>query len=97
LRRSMKADPAKLFAVSLWVVLMVWLERLILVAPTVWPGPDFPFGWLELLVTAGFAAAFIYLFTQALNRVPILPVTDPIFTGPKAPHLLPGEPEQRPA
>jgi len=94
LRRSMKANPAKLFAVSLWIVLMVWLERLILVAPTVWPGPDFPFGPLELLIALGFAAAFVRLYTRLLDRVPLLPKTDPIFTGEKAPHHLLGEPEQ---
>ncbi len=73
---------------------MIWLERFILVAPSVWPGADLPLGIPELLLGAGFAALFFLLFAKALDRFPILPLTDPIFTGAKTPHHLLGEPEQ---
>jgi len=94
LRRGMKTDPRKLFLVSLWILVMVWLEKFVLVAPSVWPGHDLPLGIMEILLILGYGGIFFGSAIYLLDRVPALPVTDPIFTGEPAPHHVLGEPDR---
>jgi hypothetical protein len=78
LSREIKRRPAGLLTVAAIVLGSMWLERFILVAPSLWKGDHLPIGPLEVLVTAGVAALFALCYTAFLQRVPILPIADPL-------------------
>ncbi len=73
--RRIKRDPRTLLIVSLLVVAAMWLERFVLVAPSVWRGGGLPFGFLELGVTAGFGGLAGLCWLWLLRRVPLLPAS----------------------
>jgi len=82
--RRVKMGRWSLFAVSLLIVAMVWLERFILVAPSAWVGENLPLGAPEIAATAFYGALFISSFAWLFDRAPALPITDPVFNGTKA-------------
>ena len=55
----------------------VWLERFLLVTPSLWRGEGLPLGLPELLVTAGTASLFVLCCASFLDRVAVLPLSDP--------------------
>jgi len=57
----------------------MWLERFLLVAPSLWKGDYFPFGFLEAAVTAGFLGIFALCVIFFLQKFPLLPFSDPLF------------------
>jgi hypothetical protein len=64
-----------------WVLLLtgisisagLWLERYVLIVPSLWSQADAPFGWIEVGITLGFlgAAGLSYLFF--LENFPLVP------------------------
>ena len=60
-----KRTPHALAGVGAVVVSGMWLERYILVVPSVWHEASLPLGWLELGVMGGFAALFALSFRMA--------------------------------
>jgi hypothetical protein len=76
LSRSVKRRPGGLLAIALLVFLGMWLERFVLVAPSLQPAGAAPFGLLELLITAGFTAAFALSYLAFLRAVPVMPISD---------------------
>jgi hypothetical protein len=78
LSREIKQRPAGLLTVAAIVLGSMWLERFILVTPSLWKGEYLPIGPLEVLVTAGVGALFALCYTAFLQRVPILPIADPL-------------------
>ena len=77
LSRAAKLRPAVLAAVAGLVLGGVWLERFLLVAPSLWEGDGLPLGLPELLVTTGAASLFALCWAGFLERVPALPPSDP--------------------
>ena len=77
LSRAVKTWAPGLTAVAAVVFAGMWLERFILVAPSLWRGEGVPLGWLEVLVTAGVASLFVAACAAFLDRFPTLPVSDP--------------------
>ncbi|MFQ5881405.1 MAG: hypothetical protein ACE5I9_02870 [Candidatus Methylomirabilales bacterium] len=78
LSRRAKQIPWIMLSVGMLIAAGLWLERYVLVVPSLWHGEGVPFGWLELGVTAGFlgAAGLSYLFF--FQNFPVLPlVRDP--------------------
>lgn len=73
LSRRAKQTPSIMFAVGTLIAAGLWLERYVLVVPSLWHGKGVPFGWLEIGVTVGFlgAAGLSYLFF--LHYFPIVP------------------------
>ncbi|HUY38499.1 MAG TPA: hypothetical protein VMV13_06695 [Candidatus Binataceae bacterium] len=63
-----KKTPAILGAVSLCGVIGIWLERYVLVVPSLSPH-TVPFGWVEILVTLGFFGAFVLCSLPGLDRL----------------------------
>jgi Ni/Fe-hydrogenase subunit HybB-like protein len=61
------------------VLLGMWLERFLLVAPSLWKGPDLPLGFLELLTSLGFLGLMGLSLLWFFKRFPLLPLTDPLF------------------
>ena len=82
LSRAVKLRPAALAAVAALVLAGVWLERFLLVAPSLWRGAGLPLGLPELLVTAGAASLFVLCCAGFLDRVPVLPLSDPRLQAP---------------
>jgi hypothetical protein len=64
---------------SLMILVGMWLEKLVLVAPSLWPRGTVPLGITEALVTAGFLGVFGLSCSAFLKIVPALPVSDPLF------------------
>lgn len=60
-----KRTPRALAGVGAVVVSGMWLERYILVVPSVWHEASLPLGWLELGVMGGFVALFAQSFRMA--------------------------------
>ena len=77
---------AVMIPVSLVVLGGMWLERFILVAPSLWKEKGLPLGLLEILITAGFFGVMALSLTVFLQRVPLLPVSDPLFREAMQPH-----------
>ena len=86
LRRKWKVNPAVMIPVSLGVLGGMWLERFILVAPSLWKEKFRPLGPLEILITAGFFGIMAVSLTLFLSRVPLFPVSDPLFREAMKPH-----------
>lgn len=57
LSRRAKQMPWVMFSVSILIVTGLWLERYILVVPSLWHLEWAPFGWIEIGVTVGFFGA----------------------------------------
>ena len=76
--RIKRKFPAMLALCGLIVVGM-WLERFLLVAPSVWLGSELPLGLSELAITGGFLGLMGLCVTTFLGFFPVLPVADPLF------------------
>jgi Polysulphide reductase, NrfD len=86
LRRKWKMNPAIMIPVSLVVLAGMWLERFILVAPSLWKEKSLPLGLMEVLITAGFFGIMALSLALFLQRAPLLPVSDPFFREAMQPH-----------
>jgi hypothetical protein len=78
LSRELKHHALGLSLVAFTALVGMWLERFILVGPSLWKGEHLPIGPIEILVTAGAAALFALSYTAFLQRVPMLPFADPL-------------------
>ena len=78
LSRELKHHALGLSLVAVTALVGMWLERFILVGPSLWKGEYLPLGPIEILVTAGVAALFALCYTAFLQRVPMLPIADPL-------------------
>lgn len=71
--RRVKQDPFALLSMGLVIAGGLWVERYVLVVPSLWKGPAAPFGFLEILISVGFASAAILSYMAFLRFFPILP------------------------
>jgi hypothetical protein len=78
LSREIKRQAIGLSVVAVIALAGMWLERFILVGPSLVKGEHLPIGPVEVLITTGIGALFALCFTGFLQRVPVLPVTDPL-------------------
>ena len=62
LSRRVKFSPRGMIAVSVIVLIGMWLERFILVVPSVYRGDIVPLGWTEAGITLGFFGIFLVAF-----------------------------------
>jgi hypothetical protein len=72
LSRWVKEHPTTLLSVAAGIVVGMWLERYLLVVPSLWHVSGFPLGWIELLITLGFVAAFLLTYLTFISHFPIL-------------------------
>ncbi len=79
LSRKIKMKPRSLIVLCGIILVGMWLERLLLVAPSLWEGKHLPIGVWEVLITAGFFGLMALSLTVFLRRFPLLPVSDPLF------------------
>ena len=80
LSRKVKTHVRGLTTVALMVAVGMWLERFILVSPSIWHGEGLPFGILEVLITAGVFSLFAWSYSTFIQTFPVLPVSDPRLT-----------------
>lgn len=66
--RAPKRNPAVLGTVSFASLIGFWMERYVLVAPSLSPR-HIPFGWIEIVVTIGFLGLFGLATKTGLDRV----------------------------
>jgi len=92
LSRKIKMKPLPMMILSGIILVGMWLERFILVAPSIWKGQGIPIGLLEVLITAGFFGIMGLSIIFFLRRVPLLPISDPLFQKSIAPHDEKGKP-----
>lgn len=73
LSRRAKEIPGCVLLVGVLISAGLWLERYVLVVPSLWIRKGVPFGWVEVGVTFGFlgAAGLAYLFF--LKNFPVVP------------------------
>jgi Ni/Fe-hydrogenase subunit HybB-like protein len=74
--RRVKQDPFALLPMGLVIAGGLWVERYVLVVPSLWRGPAAPLGLIEVLITAGFASAAILSYLAFIRCFPILPWRD---------------------
>lgn len=79
LRRNLKKKPVPMMALSIFILAGMWLERFLLVAPSLWHEPTLPIGWMEVLITAGFFGIAALCVLAFLRKFPLLPISDPLF------------------
>ena len=77
LSRALKMRPKGLATIAVIALVGMWLERYILVAPSLWHEASLPLGIPELLMTAGVGGLFAWCYLSFLERFPTLPVSDP--------------------
>ena len=71
LSRAVKEHPRSLFGVSVLVLAGMWLDKYVLVVPSLWHQAEVPFGWLEAAITAGFAALVLLCYWAFSRYVPL--------------------------
>lgn len=77
LSRAVKTKPLALTAIAVIAFVGMWLERFILVSPSLWHADSVPLGPIEFLVTMGTAGLFFWTYTTFLQTFPVLPIADP--------------------
>ncbi len=66
-----KRTPATLAGISALILVGVWLERYILVVPSIWRDPWLPLGWIECGLLLGFFALFTLAFRAWVQIFPL--------------------------
>ncbi|MBI5583154.1 MAG: polysulfide reductase NrfD [Deltaproteobacteria bacterium] len=89
LSRKAKQRPGFMLLLSGIILIGMWLERFLLVAPSLWKGKDLPLGLLEILISLGFLGLMGLSLLWFGGRFPLLPLSDPLFQD-----LLQGEEER---
>ena len=77
LSRAVKSHARGLTAIALVVIVGLWLERFLLVSPSLWHGAGVPLGIIEILITAGVLGLFVVCYTSFLRTFPVLAISDP--------------------
>ena len=77
LSRALKTRPKSLATIAAVTLVGMWLERFILVSPSLWHNGGVPLGVLEVLITGGVLGLFGFCYTGFLRMFPVLPVSDP--------------------
>jgi Ni/Fe-hydrogenase subunit HybB-like protein len=79
LSRKAKMKRGVMLAVTGTILIGMWLERFLLVAPSLWKGRDLPLGFSEFLISLGFLGLMSLSLLWFFKRFPSLPISDPLF------------------
>ena len=86
LSRQIKKRPMGLLLMGICILVGMWMERFILVAPSLWHGSALPLGWMELGMTAGFLAASALSYRAFARTFPMIAATDALFAKSRRRH-----------
>ncbi len=75
--RKIKMKPVLMTAISIWILIGIWLEKFLLVAPSMVKSKSLPLGVFEILITIGWLGLFAFCVCTFLQRYPVLAVSDP--------------------
>jgi len=79
LRRSLKERGAPMAVFAVAVLCAMWMERFLLIGPSVTGSESILFGPMEVLVSLGFLGLLGMTFLLFMRRVPPVALRDPIF------------------
>ena len=77
--RRIKMKSEAMIPLSVLILAGMWLERFLLVVPSLSKGQGVPLGLTEVLITGGFLGAMGLTAGLFLNRFPLFPLSDPLF------------------
>lgn len=77
--RRLKMIPWFMIGLSIFILIGIWLEKLLLIAPSIRATAGIRLGLTELLITAGFTGVMGLCVLLFLRWFPALPVGDPVF------------------
>jgi hypothetical protein len=75
--RKIKLKPVLLTAMAIWILIAGWLEKFLLVAPSLVKTKSLPLGIFEALITVGWLGLFAFCVLSFLQRYPVLAFSDP--------------------
>jgi hypothetical protein len=75
--RRIKLNPLLLAAISIWILIATWLEKFLLVTPSLVKVEALPLGIFEVLITVGWLGLFAFCVISFLQRYPVLAFSDP--------------------
>jgi Ni/Fe-hydrogenase subunit HybB-like protein len=79
LSRKAKMNQTLMLFLTGLILVGLWLERFLVVTPSLWKGGGLPLGWMELLVSLGFLGLLALCLRWFFGRFPLLPLSDPLF------------------
>jgi hypothetical protein len=79
LSRRIKLIRVPMLFLTLMILIGMWFERFLLVAPSIWRFNFIPLGLTEISIGLGFLGLTAFCFLTFIQRVPPLPVGDPLF------------------
>ena len=75
--RKIKLEPIRLAMISVWILIGIWLEKFLLVTPSLVKSKSLPLGIFEILITIGWLGLFAFCVCSFLQKYPVLAVSDP--------------------
>jgi hypothetical protein len=78
LLRRIKLEPVLLASISVWILIGIWLEKFLLVTPSLLKSKSLPLGIFEVLITLGWLGLFGFCVCSFLQKYPVLAVSDPM-------------------
>jgi Ni/Fe-hydrogenase subunit HybB-like protein len=78
LSRKIKTKAVPMAVLCGVIVVGMWLERLLLVMPSLWKQGSIPFGLIEIAITAGFFGTAALSMMAFFHLFPLVPVGDPL-------------------
>lgn len=84
LSREVKRNANRLAAVSAVILFGMWVERYLLVVPSMWPERTIALGPMEVLITLGFFSLMVLSFLLFSKTFPLIAASDP-YLGPRSP------------
>ncbi len=75
--RNLKMNPLFMTFMSIWILCGVWLEKFLLVTPSMLKSESVPLGFMEILITLGWLGLFGYCVCSFLSRYPTVAFSDP--------------------
>ena len=79
LSRGMKKLRTGFLSVACMLFIGIWLERFLVMIPSVWMGDELPLGVGEVLMPLGFGGTMVLIVTWVQARIPSAPVTDKMY------------------
>jgi hypothetical protein len=76
--RKIKLKPVLLASISIWILIGTWLEKFLLVTPSLSKSKSLPLGIFEVLITLGWLGLFGFCVFHFLEKYPVLVVSDPM-------------------
>ncbi len=78
LSRKVKMKHTPMLVLTGLILVGLWLERFLVVTPSLWKGEGLPLGLQEILISLGFLGLLGLCLRWFMGRFPMLPLSDPL-------------------